>query len=147
MNKKDITAAIRFLSFFLVVFLCFFTLARVVFIWGFSEGQTDHFADRGYLLWVGFKNDIKSTVFLMTPAALLLLLRVFVGVSFKRTEKFFRICSYFAACYISAVILTDWGYYDYFGSRLNASVFKLMSSSDVVVAMSEYLKSNMQLAQ
>ncbi|HNI09914.1 MAG TPA: LTA synthase family protein [bacterium] len=93
------------------------------------------YADIGQLFWIGGKNDIINIAYLTGIPTLLLLVRMFWGVSLTRTERFFRICVYVTVCYISAVVIADWGYYGYFGSRLNASLFNLMSSSDVVFSM------------
>lgn len=111
--------------FFLFIFI---TLFRILFYSFFAqlEGVTSQEIQKAF--WLGIRYDIKLAVITFFPLAILILIvnyRFFKRRVYKRVATIYVITAYLI---ITLFYLIDFGYYDYLGTRLDATALRFLSN-------------------
>lgn len=116
------------------IMFALFALLRVVFFFGFSGFDARALIDEqtvGETLGIGFRFDLRLTILVMLPLALLAWLPRWNLVSSRLVRRIARV---YLAATLSALLLIyiiDFGHYAYLGVRINATVLRFIDDAQI----------------
>ncbi|MDR3213635.1 MAG: LTA synthase family protein [Azoarcus sp.] len=125
---------LRYLLAGMAALFVLFAALRMGFLFGASEVTIPPSGDAAVLLetlGIGFRFDLRLAILLMLPPALLLILPRRNAQNTRGLRRGMRTWLGVALLAVGLVYIVDFGYYDWLGLRLNASVFRFFSNPDI----------------
>jgi len=129
---------LKFILLQLLAWICFFELARIIFLL-YHHSQTSRLSFKTIVLTFvyGFRMDLSMGCYLILLPCLFVLLSVVI--SFFRKPPVYKIYSALVLFLFSIIVLSDLEIYNEWGYRLDSTVLQYLSSPKEVMASTRHL--------
>ena len=126
-------------------FLAMFSLVRVYLFVRYAQDAKYSFLELADTFWIGFRLDVSALAYTFIMPVLVLFLLWIFRLRFLNSvvNRFFKLYFFFIFLILSLLVITDIGYFSFFGDHMSVMVFGIFD--DDTKALFEIAKKNYNL--